>query len=694
MTITNRLNTNTGVDLPKLEQASLAVLAGASFLDFGQLQEYFLKELDRPSRSEKAPTNLRHALVLVCVEAWLAYQGIARGKGLRENIDMRERIIVFDSQKWSRLLQDGRFTTAVVQTATAAFFSCHSGEEPSFVTGTKPWFEGLFANPSKICNLAGCALLAFGLFESPYPTSYIAPCFEKNMQHLDLVHMLGLAEFLIPDRRLRMILRCGDHPENPLCGVNPLLEVFYACLKECYTLDGVIMHVDRSNLANIIKNGHDIFNKKWLAALNVKLGNTDPRRHDLIKPTRLYEACIFYLQQTRFLSYGFQGSDPLFPEWRCLYDLLEFRICTKRYIHDFWEGRCVLAVSNENPPPLGALKSKFHSIGYPPASIDDPPDSRGIWAHPPLLPYEAWSVDGSHCGKKHTVYANSGFSKFTSWEQEHEERTMDWPGGHPLRKWHRIGTVTAQAFPENLRLNLGPICGKEGHKCHYMASQGHHPGCKGNNPAPGRDQVPFLDYWSNALSSWTSLQLYSVERKLGKMLIGTDIIPQREGTLEIPSGYQSFSSCAPPGSKVVSLDLKRSFAVHHKPSGEKFGSVHTDTTVDLHQTCLLSILAHEFEFGSSSCSYHLIHVHMPSPCNSQGLLNCSNGCSTDSVTGRPLEGWRGSECVNDRALAVKLWVTDVKQAHRVMFRPLDRLGGMVGAITRADSSLSLTRRPS
>ena len=92
MTITSRLNANTGVDLPKLEQASLAVLAGASFLDFGQLQEYFLQELNRPSRSEKTPTNLRHALVLVCVEAWLAHQGIARGKGLRENIDVRERI--------------------------------------------------------------------------------------------------------------------------------------------------------------------------------------------------------------------------------------------------------------------------------------------------------------------------------------------------------------------------------------------------------------------------------------------------------------------------------------------------------------------------------------------------------------------------------------------------------------------------
>jgi len=32
-----------------------------------------------------------------------------------------------------------------------------------------------------------------------------------------------------------------------LPGVNPLLEVLFACLKECCTLDGVLMHVDRSN---------------------------------------------------------------------------------------------------------------------------------------------------------------------------------------------------------------------------------------------------------------------------------------------------------------------------------------------------------------------------------------------------------------------------------------------------------------
>ena len=529
--------------------------------------------------------------------------------------------------------------------------------------------EKVYGMPSKLCNLAGCALFSHGLFTSHHPVHYVMPCFEKNQQHLETVYLLCLIPWLVPDVRMQYILRSGGFPDNPLKNVNPLLEVLYACLKECFIADSLQLHVDRSNLARIIKKGHSCFNTTWLAALNLKLKRTGDSR---IKETRLYEACIFYLQQTHFITYGFLGSDPLFPEWRSLYDLMEFGICPASYVQQMWAGRCVVTISNENPPPHGTAEEG---------------NLRGIWSHPPLVPYAAWSVDGSHCGKEHIVYANSGVSKFLSWNQDHQERMKQWPGGHPLRKWHRIGTISAQAWPADLRLDLGPVCGRDGHECKFMQEDGNHPGCKGSTPSAERPQIPFLNYWANALSTWTARQIYDTERRIAATLLGAELDPEDEGTLEIPSGYQSFSSCAPPGSKVVALDLARTFAVHHGTGeGNKFGSVHSDTTVDLSQTNLVRILAHHYQFGTPECLCKLIHVHVPSPCNTQGLLNNSNGCSTDRA-GNALEGWRGSECASDRDLAVKLWVTDVKAMHRVMFHPGSPRGdGWVGAITQVDKS--------
>ena len=91
MTVTSGLTDNSGVDLPKLEQASLAVLAGSAFLDFSDMRQHLDVELNRPSHSTKTAKDFLHAFTLVCVEAWLAYQGLGQKKGLRENNDMRER---------------------------------------------------------------------------------------------------------------------------------------------------------------------------------------------------------------------------------------------------------------------------------------------------------------------------------------------------------------------------------------------------------------------------------------------------------------------------------------------------------------------------------------------------------------------------------------------------------------------------
>ena len=201
-------------------------------------------------------------------------------------------------------------------------------------------------------------------------------------------------------------------------------------------------------------------------------------------------------------------------------------------LQTLWAGRPVVHVSVENPP-------------------------NSLWDQNPLKLWEPWLEFGSQCCKAVSVYTN-GHSRNP--EHDREELLTDWPGGHPLRKYHRIGCCSVLAPTDSLRLNLWPVCGRGGHLCAAMLANGVHVGCAGNHD-PDRAGLPHLEFWKNCLATETVEAIQGAGRALAGLLHGESLEATEEACLEAPSGFQSFSMFMPGGASVVSIDLKKTFKV-------------------------------------------------------------------------------------------------------------------------------------